>query len=217
MVLVFALLVGSFWFGLLLGVAFGWLLPSVWLSSRSHRRQRAFAEELPDFLMLMASSLRAGLSFNLAMETSSAEGRGEVGRQMRRVLREVQVGASLDDALIECAERMDSEDMRWVVTALGIQREVGGNLSTILDSVAATIKGRFDLQREVRTLSAEGRLSAIVIALLPFGFFGFMFLFRRQYIEGMWQTPLGLALLAAAASLLVIGIVWIRSVVRIKV
>lgn len=217
LVVVLSLLLDSVFVGIVLGVAGGWLGSWVWLRSRAGTRQKKFADELPDFLMLVASSLRAGLSFTHALDSSALEGKGEVARQMRRVLREVQVGADLDDALMECAVRMENDDLRWVVTALSIQREVGGALSGILDTAAQTIKARYELHREVRTLSAEGRLSAYVLIALPLGIFAFLFLARREYVKILWTQPLGIALLVVLATLMVIGIVWMRNVVRIKV
>ncbi len=202
---------------LVAGGALGWLAPGLWLRYRVAKRQRSFSDQLPDFLMLLASSLRSGLSFTHALETAAADGQGEVDRQMRRVMREVQVGGHLDEALLECAERMASEDLRWAVTALSIQREVGGNLSTILDTAASTIKARHEISREVRTLSAEGRLSAYVLLGLPLGVLAFLLVFRRAYIEVMWTTPLGWLLLVGLAGALVVGWVWMRTVVKVRV
>jgi tight adherence protein B len=193
------------------------VLTNMWLRSRAERRRKAFSNELPDFLLLLASGLRAGLSFTSALDSAAAEGPGEVGRQMRRALGEVQLGAQLDEALTACAERMDNEDLRWTVTALSIQREVGGNLSTILEAAAESIKARYALRREVATLSAEGKLSAYVLVALPLGIFAFLALFRRDYIATLWSTPMGLVMLVAIAVLILVGWVWMRSIVRIKV
>lgn len=188
-----------------------------YLRSRVRRRQRAFGDELPDFLLLLSSALRAGLSFTQALDSAAREHRGEVGRQIRRVLAETQVGARLDDALLACADRMGNDDLRWAVTALSVQREVGGNLSSILDGAASTIKGRHALAREVRTLSAEGRLSAYVLIALPLGVFGFLLVFRREYVSMLWTDPLGLAMLVVLVVLMVIGWLWMRGIVRIRV
>ena len=214
---VLSVLLQSLLLGLLLAVVAGWVLSNMWLRSRAERRRKAFSNELPDFLLLLASGLRAGLSFTSALDSAAAEGPGEVGRQMRRALGEVQLGAQLDEALTACAERMDSEDLRWTVTALSIQREVGGNLSTILEAAAESIKGRYALRREVATLSAEGKLSAYVLVALPLGIFAFLALFRRDYIATLWSTPMGLVMLFAICVLILVGWVWMRSIVRIKV
>lgn len=217
LIVVTSLVVRSIWIGLLVGIVLAWLGSWMVLQSRVAKRQRAFADSLPDFLMLLASGLRAGLSFTHALETAAEEDKGEVGRQIRRALREVQVGASLDSALMDCANRMNNEDLRWTVTALGVQREVGGNLSSILDSAATTIKGRYELRREVRTLSAEGRLSAYILVALPLGVFAFLVVFRREYISLLWTDPLGIVMLVGLALAMLVGWLWMRSIVRIKV
>ncbi len=138
--------------------------------------------------MLIASALRSGLSFQQGLDSSAADGKGEVSRQMRRALREAQMGSLLEPALGRVADRMHSEDLRWTVLALGIQREVGGNLSNILETAASTIKGRAELRREVRTLSAEGRLSGYVLAALPVGLFLYMLVANREYVSFFWTN-----------------------------
>lgn len=203
--------------GALMAAAAGWFGTATWLRLRGSRRQRAFADELPDFLLLLASSLRAGLSFVHALETTARDGRGEVARQMRRVMHEVQVGAPLDEALTDCAERMDSEDLQWVVTALSIQQEVGGTLSDVLEAAASTIKTRWELQREVRTLSAEGRISAYVLIALPVGMWLFLYATRREYLQLLWTVPIGVVMLIGMVALIGAGIAWMRSVVRIEI
>ena len=210
------LLLGSL-LGVVLGGLAGWLATLAWINSRRTARRRMFSDDLPDFLMLLASGLRAGLSFNHALESSASEGKGEVGRQMRRALRAVQVGVPLDTALMDCADRMDNEDLRWTVTALSIQQEVGGNLSTILDAAARTIRARHELRREVRTLSAEGRLSAYILVGLPVLVFCFLAIFRNDYVSKLWMDPLGVVMLGGLLLLMIAGWMWMKSVVRIEV
>jgi tight adherence protein B len=203
--------------GAVVGLSIAWVSSWSWIRSRRARRQRSFGDALPDFLMLLASGLRAGLSFNHALESAAGEDKGEVGRQIRRALREVQIGAQLDDALMDCADRMDNEDLRWTVTALSIQREVGGNLSTILETASSTIKSRDELRREVRTLSAEGRLSGYILIGLPLGVLAFLIVIRRDYVDLLWTTSLGLLMLGLMGVLMVVGWFWMRAIVRIKV
>jgi tight adherence protein B len=119
--------------------------------------------------------------------------------------------------LMDCADRMDSDDLRWTVMAVGIQREVGGNLSTILDTSAATVRARQELAREVRTLTAEGKLSAYVLVALPLGVFAFLLVFRREYISVLWSTTFGLVMLGAVAVLILLGWLWMRVLVRVQV
>ncbi|MUH46818.1 MAG: hypothetical protein F2793_09935, partial [Actinobacteria bacterium] len=217
LIVIIGVFLGSLVFGVVLGGLLGWLGTMAWMNSRKAARQRMFADDLPDFLMLLASGLRAGLSFNHALESAASEGKGEVGRQMRRTLRQVQVGMALDTALMGCADRMDNDDLRWTVTALSIQQEVGGNLSTILDAAARTIRARHELRREVRTLSAEGRLSAYILVGLPIVVFCFLAIFRPEYISKLWLDPLGILMLSGLIIAMFAGWMWMRSVVRINV
>lgn len=217
LMLALSLLIGHFWLSLPLTLVLVPLVFGAILRARVSRRQRAFSDELPEFLLLLSSALRAGLSFSQSLESAADQHRGQVGRQIRRALAEAQLSSRLDDALLACADRMGNDDLRWTVTALSVQREVGGNLSSILDSAAATIKGRHALAREVRTLSAEGRLSAYVLIALPVGVLAFLVLFRREYVSQLWSHPLGIAMMVALVILLVVGWVWMRAIVRIRV
>ena len=167
--------------------------------------------------MVLASSLRAGLSFAQALDTAISDGKGEIALQFRLALQEVQVGSSLEDALMRAAERMKSEDLKWAVTGLAIQREVGGSLSRILETSAKTIRERAELRREVRTLSAEGRLSAVVLAGLPVVIFLFLMITRPQYISVFWFEPIGNAMLIAMLLLFVGGWVWVNKLVKVRV
>ncbi len=137
---------------------------------------------------------------------------------MRRALSEVQMGSTIEDALMRVAERMQSEDLRWTVTALAIQREVGGNLSNILETAAMTVKGRAELRREVRTLAAEGKLSGWVLAALPVGLFLYMLVANREYVSFFWTNTVGwVVALVVLAVLFILGFVWMRRLVKIEV
>ncbi len=187
--LLLALFVGNVLVGLIVGGLLGYLVSGMWLNSRQAARRKAFEEELPDFLMLIASALRSGLSFQQGLDSSAADGKGEVSRQMRRALREVQMGSILEPALMRVGRADEERRPAWTVMALGIQREVGGNLSNILETAASTIKGRAELRREVKTLSAEGRLSGYVLAALPVGLFLYMLFANRKYVAFFWTEP----------------------------
>jgi tight adherence protein B len=210
-------ILGQLWIAIVLTVGALPLLYTSILRARVTRRQRKFADELPEFLLLLSSALRAGLSFTQALESAASQQQGQVGRQIRRALAEAQVQGSLDEALLACAHRMRNDDLRWTVTALSVQREVGGNLSVILDTAASTIRSRHELAREVRTLSAEGKLSAYVLLALPVGVLIFLIVFRREYVEQLWTNPVGIVMLTILLALLLIGWVWMRSLVRIRV
>lgn len=195
-------------------VAYG---QNAYLTLKAAQFKRAFESGLADFLVLIASGLRSGMSFVQSVDSASAEGSGPVERQFRRALGEVRVGSTLEIAMGRVAERMESDDLRWTIAALAIQREVGGNLSKILDTAAATIRARADLRREVRTLSAEGRLSAYVLLALPLGIFGFLLLTRRAYLQVFWTEPIGMVMLGMFFVIVSIGWYWIRKVVAVEV
>jgi tight adherence protein B len=215
--LLLAILTGNLLVGLVLGGLVGWLVSGMWLNSKENASRKGFEEELPDFLLLIASALRTGLSFQQALDSTAHEGQGEVSRQVRRALTEVQMGATIEQALGRVAERMQSEDMKWTVAALAIQRDVGGNLSNILDTAAMTVKGRAELRREVRTLSAEGRLSGWVLASLPVGIFLYMLFANRTYISFFWTTTVGYVALGSLFILFILGFIWMRRLVKIEV
>ncbi len=217
LVLLLTILVGNFLIGLVVGGLIGWFVTRAVLNSRETKRRKMFENELPDFLMLIASSLRSGLSFSQALDSTASQGRGQVSRQMRRALSEAQTGSSIEEALTRVADRMESDDLRWTVTALAIQREVGGNLSNILETAAQTVQGRAALRREVRTLSAEGRLSGWVLAALPVGLFLYMLVANRDYVSFFWTNQIGWVLLGVIVVVFALGFLWMRRIVKIEV
>lgn len=176
-----------------------------------------FEEELHSALLVAASSLRSGLSLVQAIDAIAREGNGEVARQFRRAVGEVQMGSTLEDALTRVADRVQSEDLHWVVATLAIQREVGGSLSNIIVSTADMIGERFALRREIRTLSAEGRLSARVLVMMPILVMLLFLLTRRDYIDVLWTTPIGFLCLISALTLEALGAYWIKQMVKVKI
>jgi len=212
---------GLFFGSLLLGLAFAALLAfyllNAFLSARIKSRAVRFAAELPQVLAIIASALRAGLTFPSALAATASQDQGEVGRQFRRALAEVQFGSTIEEALSRVASRMSSADLEWLVLALEIQREVGGSLSGILDGVAATIKGRSEIQREVRVISAEGRMSGYVLIALPICSFLALYLVRPEYIRFFWTDPVGFILLGGAIGLMALGWIWMTKVVSVRV
>ena len=176
----------------------------------------AFANELPDILTIIASSLKSGLSFSQAMASVAQESQGEVSLQFRRVLAEVQMGRNLTDALQDIADRMDSQDFRWTISALEIQRDVGGNLSEILATTADTIRGRAEIRNEIKALSAEGRLSAYVLVALPLVMLLYLRFTRPDSFKLLFSTTPGLVMMTVVLILMSIGWLWVQKVVKIK-
>jgi tight adherence protein B len=188
----------------------------VGLGVRTRRRRAAFADQLDDSLQLLASSLRAGHSLLQALASVARETEAPSSEEYSRVINATRVGRELGDALAETAARTANQDFAWVAQAIAINREVGGNLAEVLDRVGITIRERNQLRRQVKALSAEGRLSAVVLMALPVGILGFLTMTNPGYIGLLTGTPLGIAMLVVAALLMVGGGFWLRSVVRIR-
>ncbi|MGK5170731.1 type II secretion system F family protein [Geodermatophilus sp. CPCC 205761] len=182
---------------------------------RTGRRQAAFADQLDDSLQLMASSLRAGHSLLRAVDSVSAEAAAPMSEEFARIVNETRVGRDLGDALDEVAERMDSDDFRWIAQAIAIHREVGGNLAEVLDTVGHTIRERNAIRRQVKALSAEGKLSAVVLMALPFGVIAFLSVANPEYLSAFTESLAGYAMIGIAAVLLVVGALWLKKTVRI--
>ena len=197
---------------LALAVPFG---AKLLLGFRAGRRQAAFADQLDDSLQLMASSLRAGHSLLRAVDSVSHEADAPTSEEFARIVNETRVGRDLNDALDEVAQRMGSDDFTWVAQAIAIHREVGGNLAEVLDAVGHTIRERNAIRRQVKALSAEGKLSAIVLMALPFGVTGFISLTNPSYIAKFTESLVGYAMLGAAAVMLLVGGLWLKKTVAI--
>ncbi len=195
----------------------GGFAPILWLSRKARRRTARVRAQLPDVLMLLSSSLRAGHSFLQALDAVAREVAEPTQQEFQRAVAEIRLGRQVDDALGDLANRIDSPDFSWAVLAVNIQREVGGNLAEVLDTVAATLRERDDIRRQVDVLSAEGRLSAVVLTALPFLLGFYISIVRPESIALLFTTPLGLVMVIGAGSLLLTGIVMIRKMVRIDV
>lgn len=189
---------------------------SVWVSLRISKRRANFALQLDETAQMLAGSLRSGYSFPQAMLTVGKEAASPTSDEFVRMSNELRVGRPLSDAMEQTARRMDSEDFAWIGQAVAINREVGGNLADVLDNVSHTIRQRAQLRRQVASLSAEGKLSAIVLVALPFVMTTFLSLANPTYIGLLFSHPLGWAMVAGACLLLVVGTLWLRKTVEIK-
>jgi tight adherence protein B len=201
----------------LLVAAVGSLIPYAWLVRARSQRQKKMAEQLADVLSILASSLRAGHSFLQALDQVANEIKDPSASEFHRVVSEIRLGRSIDDAMVEMADRIGSEDMRWAVMAVNIQRQVGGNLAEVLDIVATTVRERAYIHRQVRVLSAEGRISIGILSALPFGIFFYLLLVNPEYIGLLFTTNMGRIMLLAGAALMASGIFVMTRIVRIDV
>jgi tight adherence protein B len=215
--LLFLLLFGGALVPALIGVAIGFLAPWFYLSFKETRRLNAFLGQLPDTLQLLSGSLSAGYSLPQAVDTVVREGQPPIVTEFNRALVEARLGVPLEDALDSVAARMKSKDFAWVVMAVRIQREVGGNLAEVLTTVAATLRERERLRRQVLVLSAEGRLSAWILGGLPIVFGTYLALVRREYLRPLYTELLGYILLGMGLTFLTVGILWLRKVVKVEV
>lgn len=193
------------------------LLPWGVLAFLGSRRQRKFTSQLPDMLQLLSGSLRAGFSLLQGVEAVSQEVGDPMGRELRRVLTEARLGRPLEDALDDAAARMESLDFEWAVTAIRIQREVGGNLAELLQTVGETMVARERLRREIKALTAEGRISAIVIGALPVGLGLIMYAINPGYMKVLFHDGFGQFMLAGSSIWAVFGFWWMYKTIQIEV
>ena len=181
------------------------------------RHKAKFENQLPDTLNLLSTSLRSGYSLLQAVEAVAAEAPEPTAREFGRAMNETRLGRSPVAALKQVADRMESLDFDWAVLAISIQREVGGNLAEVLQTAADTMLQRNRLRREMKALTAEGRVSAIVLGSLPLFLFAFLFTTRRDYLEPMLESTTGLLALGGAGVMLGVGIFWLSRIVKVDV
>jgi tight adherence protein B len=210
------LMFGNFLLGLLL-LAVAAAVPWMVLGYLASRRTRAFTRQLPEFLQLLATTLRSGFSLLQGLDTISHQIADPMGEQMRKVVAETRLGLTVSTALSDLARRVRSVDFDWVVTAISIQREVGGNLAELLDIVAETMTARERLRREARTLSAEGRIGAVIISVLPVAIGLFIYAVNPSYIDPLFTSATGRIFFIASVVLALIGILWMRKIVHIEI
>lgn len=225
-----AYMIGFFFSGLQNPVALvvvfllGIWAPRLYLKNRQGKRLKAFATQLPEIITLLANSLRAGSSFLQGMELVTREARPPISEEFERVVREMQLGVALQPALNNLARRVASEDLELMVTAIQIQTQVGGNLATVLDQIAHTIRERIRIVGEINTLTAMQRYSGYVITALPVGLAGLLFLISPSYITVMLESPpellglpMGIVFFIVGLISMGIGYLLIMRIVDIKV
>jgi tight adherence protein B len=193
------------------------LVPASTVSYLARRRKKVFQAQLPDTLTLLSGTLRAGYSLMQGVEAVSQEVDDPMGVELRRVVTETRLGRPLEESLEGMAVRMDSADFAWAVMAIRIQREVGGNLSELLLTVAETMTARERLRRDISALTAEGRISAIVLGLLPVGLGLVMYVINPDYVGTLIETTVGNVMLVLAAIAMLIGFFWMKKIIDIEI
>ena len=201
----------------LVGALLGYFVPRIWVGRRISGRLNAFNKQLPDTITLLSNSLRAGSSFLQSIELVSRETPPPMGSEMGRVVREVNLGLGMDEALANMVRRIKSDDLDLMVTAIGVQQQVGGNLAEILDTIAFTIRERVRIKGEIRTLTAQGRYSGYLVAFLPIGIMITLNFINPEFMQPLFTELIGQALLALGAIMMSIGFFAIRKITDIKV
>jgi tight adherence protein B len=195
----------------------GGFLPFLYVQQKKGRRMRAFAEEFPDTLDLLVSALRAGISFSGALQIVADESPEPVRSEFAIVVEEQALGLDLREALTNMANRVDSIDLKFFVTAVVLQRDTGGNLTEVLENTGRLIRDRFRILGDIMTFTAQGRLTGLILTCLPLGLALFMAMTAPDYFHKMWDHPNGRAILGFAGFMQFLGGLAIRKIVDIKV
>ncbi|MCW2752198.1 MAG: type secretion system protein [Aeromicrobium sp.] len=184
---------------------------------RAGRRRKEFAGQLDNTLRIIASALRAGQSLQIALNSVAADAAPPMSEEITRIINENRLGRDLVEAMTASADRMDSEDFLWFAEAVEVQRDSGGNLNDIIDTVAETIRGRAEIREKVRAYASEGKASCYVLMALPIGLGVVYSLMNPGYLNPLFTEPLGRVLLVVSGILYTISWFWMRAIIAIKV
>lgn len=206
---------GTTYWGVLCGVIIGIVTPTLFLSFMQSRRLSQLQVQLPDALMIMAAGIRSGFSFVRCLQLVAEEMKAPIAPEFARTVHEITIGRSTQEALLRLVGRTNSYDIDLCVTAVSIQIEVGGNLATVLETIAETIRERFRLKGEIASLTAEGRLSGWVLFLAPIGMFIFLMKTNPEYIHILLDDPIGRIALYVAGGMMIVGGYWIKKMLDI--
>lgn len=194
----------------------GGAAPIAWVASKARRRMKAFDSQLPDLLITIAASLKAGHSFRHALQAVVEEGAEPTARELRRVLTETRLGRPMDEALAEMGERIGSKNLSFVLNAVTIQRQIGGSLAGLFDVVAETVRQRQQFARKIRSLTATGRMSAYVLGGLPFLVAALISVINPSYMGPLWHSSTGHTITGIALVMLAVGSVILKKIVSFK-
>lgn len=202
---------------LILGAVFGFIFPKLWLKNKRKKRMQKFNDELPDMINTIIGSIKSGYSLPQAMKTVSEENEPPISDEIKVLLKELNYGISMEDALNNLYIRMPSMDLQIMIHAILIQRQVGGNLSSILEILTQTIRERKKVERQVRTFTAQGRLSGKIIGALPIFMGLILYLFNSEYIMDFIKNIIGQILIVIGVLFAIIGYIVINRITKIEV
>lgn len=214
--LAFLVVSGSLLLSLILGLGSG-IAPWMYVRRKATQKVRKFEEQFPEAIDLMGRAIRAGHPLSAGIRMVGDEGPPAVSTEFRKIFEEQRFGLPLEDALMGLADRVDLVDVRIFVTAVLVQREVGGNLAEILDKISETIRARFSIRRQLRVYTAQGRISGYILALLPIVIGSVLFVINREYMMILFEEPVGRLAVGVALSAQVVGYLWIRRIVDIDI
>ncbi|MFJ5954757.1 type II secretion system F family protein [Paenarthrobacter sp. NPDC092416] len=216
---VIAGVVGAFLINIFIGILLALATPfiaKVVLVFKTEKRRAKFEAQLTDTIQMLIGGLRVGHSIMRSLEAAAQESQAPTSEELSRIVNETRIGKDPRQAIEDCADRMDSEDFRWIGQAIQINREVGGDLAEVLEQVAGTIRERSEIKGHVRSLSAEGKMSAYILMALPVGVGLILTLMNPGYMKVFAQHPVGIALMVVAALLFAVGGFWMSRTVKIK-
>lgn len=192
-----------------------WFSPKIIIGRRKKDRIKAFDSQLNEGIMIISNALKAGYSFLQALAVASEETIDPFSKEFKKMLKEMNFGISEEEALKNLLERMESEDLRLIMNAILIQKDIGGNLSEILDNIGETIRERQKIQGELKTLTAQGKLSGVIVMLIPFFLGIIIYIFNKEYMMLLFTTPMGLGMLCFSVMNQVFGVLMIRKIVNV--
>jgi tight adherence protein B len=212
-----AFVVARLWIVGIAAASFGATLPYIYVRRRKTKRLEAFEEHFPEAIDLLGRAIRAGHAFSTGLQMVAEESPEPLAGEFRRVFEEQKFGLAIEASLLAMADRIDLVDMRIFVTALLVQREVGGNLAEILDKISYTIRERFTIQRQVRVYTAQGRFTGYLLAVLPLGVGFLIWMLNHEYMMILFQEPTGRLMITLATVLQIVGFFVIRKIIHIEV
>ena len=195
----------------------GGMLPTMYVRRRRTKRLNAFEELLPEAIDLVGRALRAGHPLTAGFKMAADDGPEPVAGEFRRVFEEQRFGLPIQDSLLGMADRVNIVDVRILVTAILIQREVGGNLAEILDNLAAVVRARFTIRRQIRVYTAQGRMTGYLLSALPIILFSMLYMINAEYMSILFTDPIGKILIVVAITMQLIGFLWIRKIIKIEI
>lgn len=200
-------------------VSFGllWMMPIIYVKRKKEQRKKKFNDQLGDALSIFSNALKAGYSYLQAVSSVAKEMPEPISKEFGRVLKEMSFGIDATKTLTNMIQRVDSEDLKLMVTAIVIQKETGGNLAEILDNIAGTIRDRVRLQGEIKTLTAQGRFSGVIVSILPIALGFFIYLMNKPYMMLLFTSPIGKGMLIMAFINEMLGAFMISKITKIEV